>query len=57
MKLIKRTLHWTGALALAGVMSASFLAPSTAQAEERIARRLLAHQHPGRARGRLHRSK
>ena len=35
MKLIKRTLHWTGALALAGVMSASFLAPSTALAEER----------------------
>ena len=40
MKLIKRTLHWTGALALAGVMSASFLAPSTAQAEERDSFRL-----------------
>ena len=35
MTLFKRTLHWTGAMALAGVMSASFLAPSTALAEER----------------------
>ncbi|GEM_PF-6258536 len=30
MTLFKRTLHWTGALALAGVMSASIMAPSTA---------------------------
>ena len=35
MTLFKRTLHWTGAIALAGVISASFLAPSTALAEER----------------------